>query len=125
VISSNRSAGTSPRGPTDAGTPVGPGDARQRKPSPSYRAGVSMPTLAVYLQEVTKGAPARRRCRMIAGAAALTAALPPSVLPGGCGPASGSQGLFAHRLPPLLPRPPTPGQGPVRGSGITSPRASR
>jgi hypothetical protein len=84
-----------------------------------------MPTLFGYLQEVIKGAPARRRCRMIAGAAALTAALPLSVLPGGCGPASGSQGLFAHRLPPFLLRPPPLRQRTVRGSGITSPRASR
>lgn len=53
-----------------------------------------MPTLIVYLQEAAQGASARRRCRMIAGAAALTAVLPLSVPPGGC------------------------------GSGITSPRAS-
>jgi hypothetical protein len=44
-----------------------------------------MPTLAFYLQEETKGAPARRRCRMTAGAAAVTAGLPLSVLSGGCG----------------------------------------
>lgn len=83
-----------------------------------------MHMLVIYLQEEAKGAPARRRCRMIAGAAALTAVLPLSVLLGGSRPASGSPGLFAHRLPPLWLRPPTPRQRPVRGSGITSPRAS-
>jgi hypothetical protein len=45
-----------------------------------------MPTLIFYLQEVTRRAPARRRCRIIAGAAAVTAVLPLSVLLGGCGP---------------------------------------
>jgi hypothetical protein len=35
-----------------------------------------MTTLASYLQEVTKGGPACRRCRMIAGAAAGTAVPP-------------------------------------------------
>lgn len=84
-----------------------------------------MPTLVIYLQEVPKGAPARRRCRMIAGTAAFTAVLPLSVLLGGYGPASGSPGLFAHRLRPLWLRPPTPRQRTVRGSGITSPRASK
>ena len=84
-----------------------------------------MPTLVVYLEEVTKGALARRRCRMIAGAAALTAVLPLSVPLGGGGSASGSPGLFAHRLPLLWLRPPTPRRRPVRGSGITSPQASR
>ena len=84
-----------------------------------------MPTLVVYVQEVTNGAPARRRCRMIAGAAALTAVLPLSVLLGGYGPASGSPGLSLPRLRPLSPRPPTPRQRPARGSGITSPRAGR
>jgi hypothetical protein len=83
-----------------------------------------MPTLIIYLQELAEGAPARRRCRMIAGAAALTAVLPLSVPLGGCGPASGSPGLFAHRLPPLWLRPPMPRQRSVRGSGITSPRVS-
>ena len=82
------------RGPTDAGTPVGP-RMPAKETQPSHRARVSMPTLIVYLQEAAKGAPARRRCRMIAGAAALTAVLPLSVPLGGC------------------------------GSGITSPRASR
>jgi hypothetical protein len=45
-----------------------------------------MSTLAFYLHKATKSAPARRRCRMIAGAAAMTAVLPLSVLLGGCGP---------------------------------------
>ena len=51
-----------------------------------------MPTLIVYLQKATKGAPARRRCRMIAGAAALTEVLPLAVPLGGCGhPSENSQ----------------------------------
>ena len=124
MITSNRSPGNDPRGPTDAGTPVGP-EMPAKKTQPSHRAGVSAPTLVAYLQEAAEGAPARRRCRMIAGAAALTAVLPLSVPLGGCGPVSGSPGLFAHRLPPHWPRPPMPRQRPVRGSGITSPRASR
>jgi outer membrane protein OmpA-like peptidoglycan-associated protein len=49
-----------------------------------------MPTLVGYLHKVTKGVPARRRCRMIAGAAAVTAVLPLSVLLGGCGPPPGN-----------------------------------
>jgi hypothetical protein len=128
------SPGPCPRGPTDAGTPVCPGDARHETSSPYHRAGVSMPTLVVHVHEVTKGAPARRRCRMIADAAAGTAVLPLAVLLAPCGPPPEnpetdtqrilSSGPFAHRLPPPWLRPPTPRQGPVRGSGITRPRAS-
>ena len=53
-----------------------------------------MPTLVIYLQEVTEGAPARRRCRMTAGAAALTAVLPLSVPLGGCWPAPEALGCL-------------------------------
>jgi outer membrane protein OmpA-like peptidoglycan-associated protein len=49
-----------------------------------------MPTIVFYLQEVIKGSPARRRSRMIAGAAAVTAVLPLSVLLTGCGPPIGA-----------------------------------
>jgi hypothetical protein len=128
------SPGPYPRGPTDAGTPVGPGDARYETPTPIQRPGVSMPTLVVYLAEVTKGALARRRCQMIAGATSGTAVLPLTVPPAACGPPPGnpatgtllipSSGPFAHRLPPPWLRPPTPRRRPVRGSGITRPLAS-
>jgi hypothetical protein len=49
-----------------------------------------MSTLVIYPQESAKSAPVRRRCRMIAGAAAVMAVLPLSVLLGGCGPAPGN-----------------------------------
>jgi len=39
-----------------------------------------MLTLVSYLHAVTKDAPARRRCRMIAATAAGTQVLPPAVL---------------------------------------------
>lgn len=68
------SPGPCPRGPTDAGTPVGPGDARHETSSPYHRAGVSVPTLVLRLLELTKGAPARRGW-MIADAT-LAAATP-------------------------------------------------
>ena len=128
------SPGPYPRGPTDAGTPVGPGDARYETPTPIRRPGVPTPTLVVYLEEVTKGALARRRCPMIAGAAAGTEVLPLAVLLAVCGPPPEnsqtgtllilSPGPFAHRLPPPWLRPPAPRQRPVRGSGITRPLAS-
>jgi len=93
-----------------------------------------MLTLVSYLHAVTKDAPARRRCRMIAATAAGTEVLPPAVLLAACGPPPESpptdtllnlsSGPIAHRLPPPWPQPPTPRQRPVRGSGITRPRAS-
>jgi outer membrane protein OmpA-like peptidoglycan-associated protein len=48
-----------------------------------------MPTLDTYSQGSAKHVPARRRCRMIAGAAAVMAALPLPALLAGCGPAPG------------------------------------
>lgn len=86
MSTSDHPPGNDPRGPTDAGTPVGPGMPATKSPAPLTEQAFSVPTLAVYLQEVTEGAPARRRCRMIAGAAAMTAVLPLSVPLGGYGP---------------------------------------
>jgi hypothetical protein len=87
-----------------------------------------MVTIALYLRKDANPATARR-CRMIAGAAAGAAVLPLPVRltaygPPPADPETGtlpilSSGPFAHRL-----RPSTPGQRPVRGSGITRPRAS-
>ena len=130
---SSSSPSTYPRGPTDAGTPVCPGDAR-RETQPSHRAGVSVPTLVSYLPEVTKGAPARRQCRMIAGAAAETAVLPLAVPLAACGPPSGNPETARYRFCPqgrsrIAYR--HPGCGYPRrdrdqfgGSGITRPLAS-
>jgi hypothetical protein len=122
-----------PRGPTRAGTPVGPGMPATKPPSPLTDQAFLCPRLAFHLHEVTKDAPARRRCRMIAGAASGTAVLRLPVPPAACEPPPGnpetgtllipSSGPFAHRLPPPW-RPPTPRQRPVQGGGITRPRAS-
>lgn len=94
-----------------------------------------MPTLVVYLQEVTKDPPARRGGRMIAGAAAGTAVHPVAVPPPVSAPHSGdpetrrllllSLGRIAHHLPPPRLRPPTPRYRPVRGGETTRPRAGR
>jgi hypothetical protein len=130
---SSGSPTTYPRGPTDAGTPVCPGDARHET-QPSHRACVSVLTLVSCLPELTKGAPARRQCRTIAGAVAESAVLPLALPLAACGPPSGtpesgtllilSPRPFAHRLSPPWLRLPTPRQRPVRGSGITGPLAS-
>ena len=129
---SSSSPSTYPRGPTDAGTPVCPGDARHET-QPSHRACVSAPTLVSCFPELIKGAPARRQCRMIAGAVAERAVLPLAPLVA-CGPPSGnpetgtlpilSPRPFAHRLSQPWLRLSTPRQRPVRGSGITGPLAS-
>lgn len=124
-----------PRSSTDAGTPVGLRDAHHETSSPVTEQALPCPSLAFYLQEATEGAPARRRCLMIAGAAAGTEVLQLAVLPAACGPLPEdpktdtlpilSSGPLAHRRPVLWLRPPTPRQRPVRGSGISRPRARR
>ena len=87
-----------------------------------------MPTIASYLQEATKGAPARRRCRMIAGAAALMAVLPLSVLLGGCGPAPGRPENIVVAASATMNEPgPTlaaPDVALLRNAGNTSSRAA-
>jgi len=49
-----------------------------------------MPTLAFYFPLAAKAAPARRRCRMIAGIAGAATVFPLVALLGGCGPPPGS-----------------------------------
>jgi hypothetical protein len=94
-----------------------------------------MPAIVFCLAKVTKNAPARRRCRMIAGATAGTAVLPLALLLAACrppprNPETGrlmilSPGRFAHRLPPPWLRARTPKQRPLRASEIARARASR
>lgn len=93
-----------------------------------------MDTLVSYLPEAAKGAPARRRSAMSVGAAPGTHVLPLADLLAACGTPPEdpktvtlpilSSGPFARRLPAPWLRPTTPRQRPVRGSGITRPRAS-
>src|SRR5262245_45690085 len=68
-----------PRGPTNAGTPVGPGMPAAENPGPLTDQVFSMSSLSFYLPLVTKTVPTRRRCRVIAAAAAGAAILPLSV----------------------------------------------
>jgi outer membrane protein OmpA-like peptidoglycan-associated protein len=77
-----------PRGPTGAGTPVGPGMPAMESPALS-QTRCSMSTLAFYQLFAAQGTAARRRRRMIATAAGV-AVLPLAVLLAGCGPPPGS-----------------------------------
>jgi outer membrane protein OmpA-like peptidoglycan-associated protein len=87
-----------------------------------------MPRLAFHLHEVTKDAPARRRCRIIAGAAAVTAVLPLSVLLGGCGPPPGSPQTIVVAASATMNEPgpmlAAPDRSLLRHAGETSSRAT-
>ena len=77
-----------PRGPTRAGTPVGPGMPAMESPALS-QTRCSTSTLAFHQLSAARRATARRRCQMIATAAGL-AVLPMALLLAGCGPPPGS-----------------------------------
>jgi outer membrane protein OmpA-like peptidoglycan-associated protein len=86
-----------------------------------------LPTIALYLRKDAKGA-AARRCRMIAGAAAVTAVLPVTVLLGGCGLSPGNPenivvapSATMNEPDPMLAAPDT---ALLRNAGNTSSRAA-
>src|SRR5262249_34218019 len=77
-----------PRGPTRAGTPVGPGMPAMESPALS-QTRCSPSTLAFHQLSAASRATARRRCRMIATATG-SAVILLAVLLTGCGPPPGS-----------------------------------
>src|SRR5215471_16197823 len=116
-----------PRGPTSAGTPVGPGMPAMESPALS-QTRCSMSTLAFYQLLAAGAATARRRCRIIVGAAAGTAVLPLAVLLAGCGPPPGSPETIVVAASATMNEPDPVLAAPeltlLRNAGATSSRAT-